>query len=151
MLMRIKLFYFATILIFSLSSCATIFTGTKDVLSFNSDPKGAEVYIDGFLICKTPCLLEIERSLREVIAEIKLDGYETRMITLDREFNLVSIANFSGLLGWGIDTQSGALMRYGKKNYDIELDEDTKSSMIENASKIEINTQLKQVDIFVTE
>ena len=30
-----------------LTSCATLFTGTKDRITFNSTPSGANIYIDG--------------------------------------------------------------------------------------------------------
>lgn len=32
---------------FFLSSCATLFTGTSDMISFNSEPGGAIVFING--------------------------------------------------------------------------------------------------------
>lgn len=42
--------------------------------------------------------------------EVKLEGYETRMITLDKEFNVISIFNLGNLLAWGIEAVSGAMM-----------------------------------------
>lgn len=135
----------ATIL---LTSCATIFTGTKDTIRFDSEPQGAEVYIDGIKVCKTPCSVPVKRSLSEKLAEIKLDGYETRVIMLDQEFNAISIINLGNIVFWAIDAATGALMKYDRKAYDIELDKDTRTSL-NNPTRIEINTGEKIVDVYV--
>jgi hypothetical protein len=82
-----------------MTGCATIFTGTKDNISFSSTPSGATIYKDGVEICTTPCNYKIKRSLNDTDIEFKLDGYKTRLITLDKELNLVSIINLGNLLG----------------------------------------------------
>jgi hypothetical protein len=149
--MKSKLFIIVLASTFFMTSCATIFTGTKDTIRFDSTPQGAKVYIDGLKVCKTPCTTQVKRSLSDKLAEMKLDGYETRVITLDREFNAVSIINLGFLIGWGIDAATGSLMKYDKKGYDIELEKDNRTSMLENPSKIEINTDTKIVDVYVAQ
>ena len=131
-----------------MTSCATIFTGTKDKITFNSTPAGATIYKDGVEQCKTPCTLKVKRSLSDTDIEYKLDGYETRLITLDKEFNIVSVINLGNLLGWGIDALSGAVMKYDKKVYDITLSKNNKTSMI-NPSKINIDTKKNVVELYV--
>lgn len=130
------------------SSCATIFTGTKDTIHFNSSPEGATVYKDGVELCTTPCSSEIKRSLSDEQVEFKLDGYDTKIITLDREFNVVSVINLTSLLGWAIDAATGSIMKYDKKAYDIELEPDNKSSFID-AHRINIDSNKNTVDVFV--
>ena len=149
--MKSKLFILAIVTIFLMTSCATIFTGTKDIIRFDSNPQGAKVYIDGIQVCITPCTTSVRRSLSEKLAEIKLDGYETRVIGLSQEFNTVSIINLGNLLGWGIDVATGSLMKYDRKGYDIELEKDNRTSLLQNPSKIEINTETKIIDVYVTE
>lgn len=80
----------------------------------------------------------------------KLDGYETRLITLDKTFNLISILNLGNLLGWGIDILSGSIMKYDKNVYDISLSKNTKTSMIK-PTKINIDTKNKVVELYVME
>jgi len=133
------------------TSYATIFTGTKDTIVFNSDPSGAKIFIDGLEVCKTPCTTKLKRSLSDKIAEIKLDGYETRVITLDRKFNAVSIINLGSLIGWGIDAATGALMKYDRKGYEVKLDKSKSVTIIQNSSRININTNKKIVDVYVNE
>lgn len=130
------------------TSCATIFTGTKDRISFNSNPQGAVIYKDGVEQCKTPCTLKVKRSMTDTDLEFKLAGYETRLITLDKEFNTVSIVNLGNLVGWGIDAITGAVMKYDRKSYDIELSKSNRTSQI-NPARIDINTKSKEVKLYV--
>ena len=106
---------YSTILLAStilfMTCCATLFTGTQDRITFNSTPSGATIYIDGVEQCKTPCSIKVNRSINDTDVEFKLDGYETRLITLSKELNVVSIINLGNLFGWAIDALSGAVMK----------------------------------------
>ena len=132
-----------------MTSCATLFTGTEDRITFNSTPSGATIYIDGVEQCKTPCSIKVNRSINDTDVEFKLDGYETRLITLSKELNVVSIINLGNLFGWAIDALSGALMKYDRKTYDITL-EDKRTSMIK-PTRINIDTKNNIVELYVTE
>jgi len=136
------------ILILIMSGCATLLTGTKDTITFNSKPTGAIIYKDGVEQCKTPCTIRVKRNLGDTDIEYKLDGYETRLITLDKEFNVLSVLNLGNLLGWGIDALSGAVMKYDRKAYDITLSKNTTTSVI-NPSKINFDTKKNMVELFV--
>ena len=143
-----RMFFTMTVASVLLTSCATIFTGTKDRISFKTNVPGATVYINGVEQCKTPCSTNVKRKLGDTEVEIKLDGYETRLITLDKEFNIVSVINLGNLLGWGIDAISGAVMKYDRKAYDIDLKKDTKTSSI-LPTKVDLDTNKKTVDLYV--
>lgn len=145
---KISTVLFVTIMLF-MTSCATLFTGTKDRITFNTNPSGATIYIDGVEQCKTPCTMKVKRSIGDTDVEFKLDGYETRLITLSKEFNVVSVINLGNLLGWGIDALSGAVMKYDRKTYDITLENKTTSQI--NPAKINIDTQKNVVELYVAE
>lgn len=152
MIKKIKLWSLCSlfaVLALTFSSCATLFTGTKDRITFNSTPPGAKVYINGIEQGVTPFTMKVKRSLNDTDAEFKLDGYETRLITLSKEFNIVSVVNLGNLLGWGIDALSGSVMKYDQRSYDITLD-NKKTAMI-NPDKINIDTENNIVELFVTE
>ena len=138
------------IALFLMTGCATIFTGTKDRIAFTSTPSGATIYKDGVEICTTPCNYKVKRSLNDTEVEFKLDGYETRLITLDKEFNLVSIINLGNLFGWGIDALSGAVMKYDRKAYDIKLTQEKSASLVQ-PSRIDIDTKGNTVTLTVQE
>lgn len=139
---------FVFLLSLSMFSCATIFTGTKDTIYFDTKPQGATVIIDGIDICKTPCSTDVRRSLSDKMVEFKLDGYETRIVTLDKSFNVISILNFFGLFGWAIDAITGSVMKYDRKSYNIELER-----VLSNVEPyiIDVNTEEKVLTIYVTE
>ena len=138
------------IALFLMTGCATIFTGTRDRISFVSTPSGAVIYKDGIEICTTPCNYNVKRSLNDTEVEFKLDGYETRLITLDKELNLVSIINLGNLFGWGIDALSGAVMKYDRKAYDIKLTQEKSASLVQ-PSRIDIDTKGNTVTLTVQE
>ena len=138
------------IALFLMTGCATIFTGTKDRIAFISAPSGATIYKDGVEICTTPCNYKVKRSLNDTEVEFKLDGYETRLITLDKEFNLVSIINLGNLFGWGIDALSGAVMKYNRKAYDLKLTQEKSASLVQ-PSRIDIDTKGNTVTLTVQE
>ena len=93
--------------------------------------------------------MNVKRSIGDTDVEFKLDGYQTRLITLSKELNLVSIINLGNLFGWGIDALSGAVMKYDRRSYDITLD-NAKTSMI-NPSRINIDTKNKVVELYMAE
>jgi uncharacterized protein YceK len=130
------------------SGCATLLTGTRDTISFNSTPGGAKVYMDGLELCKTPCRIPVKRSINEVDIEFKLDGFETRLFTLDKEFNVVSVINLGNLLGWAIDVATGSIMKYHIKSYELELKEKN-LSILESPREIQIDTRQNLVDVYV--
>lgn len=140
--------WFVMILLGS-SGCATIFTGTRDRINFDTNPSGAIVYINGIEECRTPCSVNVKRSINDTDAEFKLDGFQTRVITLSKEFNLVSIINLGNLLGWGIDAVSGALMRYDKRSYEVTLEE--RRTTLQDAKIINIDTYKQVVYFYVIE
>ena len=106
----------------SLQSCATLFTGTKDTIRFESKPAGAKVRIEGIDVGRTPVDAVVKRSISDKTATMTLEGYESRTFELSKEFNAISILNLFGLVGWAIDAATGSLMKYDQKVYNMELE-----------------------------
>ncbi|WP_347219473.1 PEGA domain-containing protein [Chryseobacterium sp.] len=108
----------------STTSCATIFTGTRDKITFNSSPEGAKVMHKGEEKCVTPCTAPISRSLSKQIVTIEKEGFQPQEIKLDKNFNAVTLLNilFGGAIGVGIDAATGSLTKYSAKKYDVELE-----------------------------
>jgi hypothetical protein len=61
----------------------------------------------------------------------------------------VSILNLGNILGWGIDIVTGAVFKYDRKAYDIELTKNSKVSKL-NPEKIEIDTKKHIVNLYVS-
>ena len=145
--MKLKPLFLSIAIALQCTSCATIFTGTADILYFESDPSGAEIYIDGLKVCTTPCDVLVKRSLTDKLVELQLDGYETRVITLDRKFNPVSIINLGKLIFWGIDAATGALMKYDRKDYQVKMKKESRTAF-SNPIRIDILSSEKRVDVY---
>lgn len=108
----------------STTSCATIFTGTKDSISFTSNPEGAKVFHKGIEKCVTPCTLETQRSLSKQTVTFEKEGFASKEVKLTKNFNAVTLLNilFGGAIGVGIDAASGSLTKYSPKAYTAELE-----------------------------
>jgi hypothetical protein len=107
----------------STTSCATIITGTKDKISFTSNPEGAKVFHKGIEKCTTPCTAEIPRSLSKQMVTFEKEGYNNKEVKLVKKFNPVTLVNIliGGAIGAGIDAATGSLTKYSPKEYKVEL------------------------------
>ncbi len=69
----------ATVLM--LTSCATVFSGNTDKVRISSSPSGADVYIDGLPVGKTPVAVNLDKGDSYHVA-VQMDGYETAYATI---------------------------------------------------------------------
>lgn len=124
---KISIFLVAAL---SMQSCATLFTGTTDQITFNSQPEGAKVLHKGIDKCTTPCVLEMPRSMSAETMEMKLDGYQPKLFTLNKEFNAVTLLNIvlGGVIGLGVDAATGAMMQYTDNEYSVDFNTDSVAS-----------------------
>lgn len=108
----------------STTSCASIFTGTKDKISFTSTPEGAKVFHKGTEKCTTPCTVEIPRSLSKQVVTFEKEGFASKEVKLTKTFNPVTLLNIllGGAIGVGIDAATGSLTKYSPKAYTVELE-----------------------------
>ena len=110
-----------TMLLF-MTSCATLFTGTKQTVQISSNPSGAKVQVDGIDRGTTPVALKLKKGNDGQTVTLKSDGYETKIFQPETTFNSVAILNLLNILCWGIDAATGALWKYDPKFYEIELE-----------------------------
>lgn len=112
----------------TLSSCATIFTGTKGKIHISSEPADAEVYSNGVLLGKTPCSVELSRGVdwnndmvlgRKI--ELRKKGYQTQYFIPESKFNGLAILNLFQFYFWAVDIMSGAMWVYNPTDYKIVL------------------------------
>ncbi len=113
----------------SLQGCASLFAPASDKIKFDSDPQGAEVFIDGQKVGMTPCSVVVKRQTEgSPQITFKASGYKTerfelvRIITPAALFNLGFISTTSGVTSWGIDAATGHMFEYQPKAYFFELE-----------------------------
>jgi len=116
----ITLFLFTTFF----SSCATIFSGNKTDLKFNSQPQNAKVFVNGEVVCTTPCSVKVKNgpTFGKTRVQYRLENYKEKEITLNKGLNWVSVINLPNWIGWAIDIMSGAIIKYNQTTYDVELE-----------------------------
>ena len=65
------------VVVFSLVGCATLFKQKMKSVAFNSDPQGAEIYINGNRMGKTPMPMNLS-NLKAVTVTFKKEGFEDK-------------------------------------------------------------------------
>ena len=105
-----------------LSSCATIVSGSKQLVKFTSNPSSASIFIDEVEVGKTPFEIKLERKKEHHIM-IKLDGYKTYETNLTKKFNAWYIGNiaFGGFIGLIIDPITGAMYKLTPTEISAEM------------------------------
>lgn len=117
----LTLFIFSVVTV-SFSSCATIFSGSRQTVKIQSVPPGADIYVEGEKVGKTPADVELKRGFSPESVVLKKEGFENKEVSMHTTLNPVAIINLGSLLGWGIDAATGAMMKYEKKFYEVTLD-----------------------------
>ena len=118
----LNIFIIILITIFGVS-CASLISGTSQDIYINSNPEGATIYDGGLKVGRTPATITIKKSgLGDKEITLTLEGYERRTFVLRKSFDAVAILNLAGILGWAVDFATGAIMKYDRTSYDIDLD-----------------------------
>ena len=130
----LNIFIIILITIFGVS-CASLISGTSQDIYINSNPEGATIFDGGLKVGRTPATITIKKSgLGDKEITLTLEGYERRTFVLRKSFDAVAILNLAGILGWAVDFATGAIMKYDRTSYDIDLD--PKAFNIEELEKI---------------
>jgi hypothetical protein len=114
------------------SSCASILTGSKRKVLFETEPPGAKVFVNGLEKGKTPVQLKVRADDR---IDFRLDSYKEKVVVMDSKFNLVAILNGFGLIGWGIDALTGSLKRVDTQYVKVTLDKSEKTAVLNYIKK----------------
>jgi hypothetical protein len=145
-----KLFYlFLFFLAFAFGGCSTIFTGTHQAITFNSNPTDAIVYVDGKAQCSTPCTAGIKKGTTHDIV-ISKDGYRDYKTVLSNRKNHWTVwLNLVTLnIGWYLDAATGASEHYINDSIAgnlIRLPEKIKSSQPVSIGNINVSLKGKEI------
>lgn len=109
----------ATIL---LSSCGTLFTGTRQSVVINSNADKAKIYnANGRKLGVTNKPFKVKKKLTAPILVLKHPEYKDENFTLENSFQPVCILNFFNAFCWGVDLLTGAAVKYDPM-YEIEME-----------------------------
>lgn len=115
---------FAALIVLSLcfSTCATIIRGSNQKVVILSQPKVANIEIDGQDAGQTPFFSKLERRRKHVV-RISLEGYEPYEITLNRKLNGWIFGNLllGGVIGIAVDIATGSMYSLTPKDVYADL------------------------------
>jgi len=123
-----KRFAFAALaLAILLAGCATIISGTKQDVSINSNPDGADIQIKtggGLTVFSgsTPANCKLPRN-KEYTVVVRMVGYKDQELYINREFNAWFVGNLlcGGIVGIVIDAVDGAMWNLDPDMIHVEL------------------------------
>ena len=120
--MRKEIIFGALALSLMVTSCATIFSGTKQNVRFSSNPPSALVFIDDVEAGKTPFEMKLNRKSEHSV-KMELDGYQTYQTDLTQKFNAWTIGNvvLGGVIGLVVDVSTGAMYNLSPGAINISL------------------------------
>ena len=109
-------------LCFWLTSCATIFKGTKEEVRFDSKPVGAEVWIDGVKFGNTPAVFQLE-SKKTYVIEFRMAG-KTKSVRLTNHMQAgyLILDILTGLVPIIVDAATGAWYKLDSNNVIVDID-----------------------------
>lgn len=100
---------------------ATIFKGTSQAITIDSEPEGARVYVDGQLRGITPLSINMNKSLSTHEIRIRKDGYKDVVRIMEKKYDPIAILDII----WDLSTTdmlTGAAFEYSPNNYMIQLE-----------------------------
>jgi hypothetical protein len=106
------------------SSCATVFTGSRQTVTIDSNVEGASVQVGGMNYGTTPTSVRLKKGFTGETIVVKKEGYKTAIIQPPTTFNPVSIINLFNILFWAIDIATGAIMKYETNYLEVMLEKD---------------------------
>lgn len=117
-----------SLLLILLTSCASIFNGSKAKITLNNNnvTEPVELNVDGKVYSDVyfPTTVRIKRGFKDTKITAEAKSYEKGEITVDKKFNGLTLLNIAlgGIVGMGIDAATGAMMKPEFKSYYIPME-----------------------------
>jgi len=110
--------FLAFLTLLACTSCATIYTGTKQIVHFDSSEQGAEVYLNDDKIGTTPFTYRIKRKASKQEIKITKKNYEDYTANLNKDFRPISILSTIYI---PVDFVTGAAWKYKEEYINADL------------------------------
>ncbi len=110
--------------------CATVMKGGSQDIIIDSSPQGAQVFVDGGIMGKTPLTLNLKKNTYDNIM-VKKEGYKTQNVPLEKSFDGVAVLN----IFWDLsrtDLIAGSIYEYEPNKYFFELEEGKSNRLYNN-------------------
>lgn len=124
--MKKKFLYFLmAILVFVLTGCATVMTGTSQKIAFSSNVPEAKVFVNNVQVGVTPAVLELATGDgKDVSIRIEAPGYKPYVTVLRKKVTGWVWGNIliGGIIGLGVDLITGGVYVFEKEAVDGNLE-----------------------------
>ncbi|MDR1026060.1 MAG: hypothetical protein LBL47_01550 [Lactobacillus sp.] len=105
-----------------MASCATVFTSKEQDMSFDSNEKNVEIYINGEKKCTTPCITKVRRSRDTLLIVARKDGFDDQTRTVSTGINVVTLVNITSTTGFLTDLSTSYMWEYQPNAYYINME-----------------------------
>ena len=126
MKIKITLALFLLSMMLSFSSCASIFSATKQKITFAGD-SGIKIYDEGNLVTEIQDdgfgKARIRKRITAKTLVAKKEGYKTSYIQLEPTLNFVALLNLTDIIGWAIDVATGKVCNWKNTFIEVQLDQ----------------------------
>jgi len=130
----------------TLAGCGTVFSGTSQDISFDSNVKEVSIYIDGAFACKTPCVYPAERASGSISIVGKKEGYEDLGMALKTQINPTAVGNITFIYSWTTDLVDGAAWKYRQDG--VYLNMEKKKMTRAEKEEFHRSSQIKRFVLF---
>lgn len=108
-------------LLFALTGCGTLFGGSSQDITFDSNVAGVEIYVNGMKACETPCVYPLDRRSSTAVVMAKKAGYKDQQTIIKSELFKPAILNLSFWPSWITDLATGGMWQYSRDGVYIEM------------------------------
>lgn len=113
-----------TLLSFSLSSCCTLFTPSKQTITFSGD-NGVKIYDNATKIAEiregNTATARVRKKLSDKTLIAKKEGYRNTPLILEATFNPVACINLLNVVSWAIDLGTQKACKWDNTVIEIEM------------------------------
>jgi len=114
---RVALVFIAVV---AVSGCATIFHGSSQPVSFDSEPRGARVRVGPFT-GTTPFSIVMPKG-KDYPIEFSKGGYHRTTTAMQKSFDGIGAINILFWPGFIVDLATGAMFKYDPDRYSVMLE-----------------------------
>lgn len=119
-----------------LSGCATLFGDKDKHIRVESNPPGANVFLNGMPYGKTPTVVTITNMLGSNLLTFRMDGYDEISRPVMTSIQPIAFLNLVNIVCWGIDFATGNIYRLDNKMIMVDLDKKTATIKAEDGNYV---------------
>ena len=119
--MKFLAFIGSFVLALSLTGCATLFGDHDKTVHVDSQPQGAQVFVNNVPVGVTPTTVVVNNPLSPPTITLKKSGYETQLAQVNTSFQPIGILNILFWPGFIVDALTGDMMKISPESRAVSV------------------------------